>query len=162
MNYSIEKKDSFRVIGLRLKTNFHEDERSLKEIPPFWGQAHQSGDIKKIVSLMNTDIKGMFGICGVQIDESKDFYYYIAAASDAPMPDGMCEYTVPASTWAIFEGKGPMPVSIQELQRKIYTEWLPTSGYEYNTSAPDIEVYSDGDQSSPENKFWVWFPVIKK
>ena len=68
------------------------------------------------------------------------------------------EYTVPATTWAIFPGTGTNQ-SVQELERRIFTEWLPTSGYEYG-NAPDIEVYINPD---PENTvFEVWVPVRKK
>ena len=34
--------------------------------------------------------------------------------------------------------------SIQELERRIITEWLPTSGYEY-ANGPDLEVYINPD-----------------
>ncbi len=48
---------------------------------------------------------------------------------------------------------------IQELERRIVTEWLPTSGYEYG-NAPDVEVYLNPD---PENaRFEVWIPVVKR
>jgi AraC family transcriptional regulator len=67
------------------------------------------------------------------------------------------EYIVPASTWAIFTGEGS-GISIQELEKRIVTEWLPTSGYEY-VNAPDIEVYLNAD---PEHtKYEVWIPVEK-
>ena len=46
-----------------------------------------------------------------------------------------------------------------ELERRIVTEWLPTSGYEYG-SAPDIEVYLNPD---PQNaQYEVWIPVVKR
>lgn len=65
---------------------------------------------------------------------------------------------VPAATWAIFPGEG-ISQSIQELEQRIVTEWLPTSGYEY-ASGPDIELYLNAD---PQNaKFQVWIPVMKK
>lgn len=50
----------------------------------------------------------------------------------------MEEYIVPPSTWAIFAGEGTNK-SIQELERRIVTKWLPTSGYEY-ANPPDVEV----------------------
>ena len=68
------------------------------------------------------------------------------------------EYTVPAATWAIFPGSGTN-VSIQELEQRIVTEWLPTSGYEYG-NAPDIEVYLNPDPA--DARFEVWIPVVKK
>lgn len=46
----------------------------------------------------------------------------------------------------------------KELEQRILTKWLPTSGYEYG-NAPDIEVYINPD---PENaKYEVWIPVKK-
>ncbi len=46
--------------------------------------------------------------------------------------------------------------AIQELERRVVTEWLPTSGYEY-AEGPDVEVYLD-----PEcTRFEVWIPVAK-
>lgn len=65
---------------------------------------------------------------------------------------------VPAATWAIFPGEG-ISQSIQELEQRIVTEWLPASGYEY-ANAPDVEVYISPD---PQNaRYEVWIPVVKK
>jgi AraC family transcriptional regulator len=92
--------------------------------------------------------------------ESK-FDYYIAAATGKPVPEGAEEFIIPAATWAIFECIGPMPQAIQDLQRRIVTEWLPSSGYEYG-KAPDIEVYYDEDSTKPDTRSEVWIPVINK
>ena len=81
-----------------------------------------------------------------------------AAASSQPIENDLEEYIVPSSTWAIFSGEGSNQ-SIQELEKRIVTEWLPTAGYEYE-NAPDIEVYLNAD---PENaKYEMWIPVVKK
>ena len=49
--------------------------------------------------------------------------------------------------------------SIQELEKRIVTEWLPTSGFEF-ADGPDIEVYFD---PNPQNTTYeVWIPVKKK
>ena len=71
---------------------------------------------------------------------------------------GFQEYAVPAATWAVFPGEGPS-ASLQELERRIITEWLPASGYEYG-NAPDIEVYLNADPNNA--KYEVWIPVVKK
>jgi len=91
----------------------------------------------------------------------QDFDYYIAAATYQETPEGMAEYIVPDCTWAVFECVGAMPTAIQELQKRIITEWLPTSGYEY-ANAPDIEVYFEGDQQSKDYRCEVWMPITKK
>lgn len=47
-----------------------------------------------------------------------------------------------------FHREGECPVAIQELERRVVTEWLPTSGYEY-ADGPDIEVYLSPDTKMP-------------
>ena len=55
----------------------------------------------------------------------------------------------------MFPGEG-VGSSIQTLEQRIVTEWLPTSGYEY-ADGPDVEVYLNAD---PQNaKYEVWIPV---
>lgn len=93
--------------------------------------------------------------------DGSSFDYYIAVSSDQAVPEGMSEYKVPECTWAIFECKGALPYAIQNLQKRIVTEWLPTSGYDY-ANAPDIEVYFEGDQYSDDYKCEVWLPIIRK
>ncbi len=83
----------------------------------------------------------------------------IAVASTEEAVDGLEEYEVAAFTWAIFPGEGPCPQSIQQLEQRIVTEWLPTSGYEF-ANGPDVELYISPDMSNP--KYEVWIPVIKK
>ena len=94
-------------------------------------------------------------------NDAKEFDYYIAAATTKEIPDEFCSYMVPESLWAIFECIGAMPDAIQELEKRILTEWLPTSGYEYS-NGPDIEVYPEGDINSPLYKSEVWLPIQKK
>ena len=158
MNYRIETKEAFRIVGAKRRYPMNAEE-NFAEIPKFWNQQAQSGLIPKICEIMNSDPKGILGVCTCM--EGKDFDYYISAASDKPLPDGLAEYEVPAATWAIFECVGAMPKAIQELQTRIVSEWLPVSGYEY-ADAPDIEVYLEGDQSSQSYKCEVWLPVTKK
>ncbi|MGE4485084.1 MAG: GyrI-like domain-containing protein, partial [Oscillospiraceae bacterium] len=158
MNYKIETKDAFRIVGA--KRHFPmEVEESFAKVPQFWQETAQSGILPKLCGILN---QPPFGILGVSTCmNGKDFDYYIAVASDKPVPEGMAEYEVPACTWATFECVGPMPNAIQALQTRIVSEWLPVSGYEY-ADAPDIEVYTEGDQTAPDYKCEVWLPVVKK
>lgn len=101
---------------------------------------------------------GTPGVLGVSTcHHGEETYYYIAVASAAPVPPGMYEWTVPAAEWAIFSGQGRQPIAIQELQKRIVTEWLPGSGYEW-AQAPDIEVYLSAP-GEEESRFQVWLPV---
>ena len=50
-------------------------------------------------------------------------------------------------------------MKVQELETRIVTEWLPTSGYEY-ANAPEIELYFNSD---PDNaRFEIWLPVMRQ
>lgn len=155
MDYRIEKKEAFRIVGVSAPLE-KEIEKNFEVVPTMWGQAAQNGTIEKLVNMMDGDLKGVLGVSSC--NEESDWKYYIAVASNQTVETELEEFMVPEATWAIFSGKGSN-LSIQELERRIVTEWLPTSGYEYG-NAPDIEVYIS---PNPENAVYeVWIPVVKK
>lgn len=156
MDYRIIKKEAFRIVGPKIPLSANL-EPNFQKVPLFWQEVTQQGTIPVLCEMMNGEPAGLLGVSTCLSGEDVD--YYIAVATDRPVPQGMSEYQVPACTWAVFPGEGPMPNSIQELQKRIVTEWLPTSGYEY-ADAPDVEVYLSPDPREP--RFEVWLPVIKK
>lgn len=151
MEYRIEKRDAFRIVGISAPLS-QDMEENFRNVPQLWGRAAADGVIPRLAVLMDGEPKGLLGVCGGK-DNSR---YFIAAASSAPAADGLEEYTVPALTWAVFPGGGDSAEALQRLQRRVVTEWLPTSGYEY-AEGPDVEVYLN-----PEcTRFEVWIPVVK-
>lgn len=158
MNYKIETKQAFKIVGV--KEHYKLDvEENFKQVPIFWQKTIQSGIIPTITSLIDKEPYGTLGVSTCMNGE--DFDYYIAVATDKKTPENLTDCIVPKCTWAIFECIGPMPKAIQDLQKRIVTEWLPTSGYEY-ANAPDIEVYFDGNQLAEDYKCEVWLPITKK
>lgn len=154
MNYRIETKGAFRIIGIsaplrrRIEDNF-------AVVPQMWQTAAADGTILKLADRMDAPLKGLLGVSVCNDEEA--WKYFIAVAS-AQANGEFEEYMVPASTWAIFSGSGTSQ-SIQALEQRIVTEWLPASGYEY-ANAPDIEVYLNPD---PQNaQYEVWIPVTKR
>lgn len=155
MNYRIVKKEAFRIVGISMPLE-KEVEKNFEKVPQFWGKAHAQGLVPKMLEIMEGDMPGIMGVstCG----NGEDWKYYIAVDSQADVPEGMEEATIPAFTWAVFTGEG-VGTSIQDLECRIVTDWLPTSGYEY-ADGPDLEVYLNAD---PVNmKYEVWIPVVKK
>ena len=154
MDYRIETKDAFRITGISAPL-FKEIEKNFTIVPGMWGKAAGDGTIQKLAGMMDSQPKGLLGVSACNDEE--EWKYFIAVAS-SQKDDAFEEYIVPASTWAIFPGSGTNQ-SVQELEQRIVTEWLPTSGYEY-ANAPDIEVYLNPD---PQNaQYEVWIPVVKK
>ena len=152
MEYQIVQKEAFRIVGFRTPISTDLDE-SFQAVPKFWVET--GPHLAELFPLMNGEPVGILCACSNSKEEN---YYYIAVASSAPVPEGMYEWTIPAASWAVFSGNGPLPGAMQDLQRRIITEYLPDSGYELD-KAPDIEVYLD--QPGEESRFQVWLPVTK-
>lgn len=151
MDYRIEQRPAFRIVGVSapLKKDMEEN---FQCVPQLWGQAAVDGTIPRLAALMDGEPRGLLGVC----DGLESAKYYIAVASSAPAGEGLEAYTVPALTWAVFPGAGESAAAVQALERRVVTEWLPTSGYEY-AEGPDVEVYLNPECS----KFEVWIPVTK-
>ncbi len=154
MNYRIETKAAFRIVGVSVPLE-KDIEKNFAVIPRKWQETAVNGTLQMLTGLMDTQPMGVLGVS--TCNDTEPWRYYIAVASSQTDRD-LEEYTVPAATWAVFPGAGTNQ-SIQELERRIVTEWLPTSGYEYG-NAPDVEVYLNPD---PQNaQYEVWIPVVRK
>ena len=70
-------------------------------------------------------------------------------------------FEIPAATWAIFSGKGKVYEGLDALFTRIFTEWLPSSGYEHSMKYT-VEIYPPGDAGSNDYDFEIWIPVKKK
>lgn len=162
MNYRIEAKESFEVIE-RVETHSTEYDNNLKSIPDFWARAGSDGTIAKL-SELTCDKKYVFGICyASESKDSKEFDYSIAVQfeKNTEVPKGYRKSTIGAKTWVVFECVGAMPNAIQDLWKRIVTEFFPVSSYK-PTYEMDIEAYTDGDMDSPEYRSEIWIPVEKK
>ena len=154
MNYRIETRDAIRIIGISAPLD-REIENNFMVVPNLWQTAAANGTVQKLAEMMDTPPMDLLGVSACHDEEQ---WKYFIAVSSTKESEEFEEYLIPAATWAIFPGSGSN-LSIQELEQRIVTEWLPTSGYEY-ASAPDIEVYINPD---PQNaQYEVWIPVTKK
>ncbi|MGN1015123.1 MAG: effector binding domain-containing protein [Butyricicoccus sp.] len=158
MDYRITKKDSFTVLGSSRTFAYEGAEQS---IPQFWKEHYEKGD--------GQYVHGMFG---VNIDEQmggSEFEYLIADVYNpiADIPQGFVTRTIPAFTWAVFPGRGPMPDVAQGMNTRIFSEWLPAlREYEF-AAGYCIEMYDDPSQypngTRDENYYYeIWIPVKKK
>ncbi|RDY27670.1 AraC family transcriptional regulator [Romboutsia weinsteinii] len=158
MDYKIIEKEAFTVLGA-LKTFKYNS--AFKEIPKFWGEHYQTGKGEVVC-----------GMYGISIDESMgcDEFEYLIADNYIPwkeIPDGFETKIIPKHTWAVFPCKGKMPKSLQDVNTKIFSEWLPNCRDYEIAAGYNIELYSnisdypDGNQD--ENYYCeMWIPVKKK
>ncbi|NBK25505.1 MAG: helix-turn-helix domain-containing protein, partial [Spirochaetia bacterium] len=155
MEYRIERKDAFRVVGVSCKIS-KDMEESMRVVPLFWTEKAQDGTIAKLCSYLKEG-DGLFGLC-TNTDELDHWTYTIGIVKEDLELEGMESQMIGPSLWAIFPGRGPMPQTIQEVERRIVTDWLPTSGYEF-AEGVDVEVYLDNDPTN--QSFEVWMPIKK-
>ena len=154
LNYRTEEKASFRIIGVSQPLD-KEIENNFMVVPQMWQKAATDGTLNKIIPLMNQQPMGVLGVS--VCNDKEEWKYFIAVSSSSEIDNSLEEYVVPGCTWAIFSGTGTNR-SIQELEQRVVTEWLPTSGYEF-ADAPDVEVYLNPD---PDNgQYEVWLPIRK-
>ena len=109
---------------------------------------------------------------GINIDENMggtEFEYLIADTYNpiAEIPEGFVTKVIPAFTWAVFPCKGAMPEALQDVNEKIFSEWLPAlREYEF-AAGYCIEMYDDPSKypggTGDENYYSeIWIPVKKK
>ncbi|MCY6959669.1 AraC family transcriptional regulator [Clostridium brassicae] len=161
MPYRVEEKAPMRIVGVRIPLTYDMD-KNYKLIPSFWEQTKQSEKFYQIINLNNTPQKKIFGIS--IYDANDEVYYYIATATDKPVPEGMYEYEIPASIWAVFESHGSFKESIQTIYKRFFTEWLPFSGYRHAGIA-DVEVYPVYpvyDESTVSGYAEIWMSIKKE
>ena len=147
LDYRIVEKAPFTIVGVKRPFN---SETSYQEIPKFWDEWLAQGE--------DRSIKGTFGVC---LDmRGKDFDYWIADLYFPweDIPEGCETRVIQGSYWAQFPCKMS---NLQDVNTKIWSEWLPAlQGYklmgEYH-----IEVYLPPEEGSEEMSVYIWVPLKK-
>jgi AraC family transcriptional regulator len=158
MDYKIIEKASFTVMGAAKTFKY---ENAKEEIPKFWSELYQPGKEETVC-----------GMYGISIDESmgsNEFEYLIADNYNpaVEVPESFITKVIPAYTWAVFACRGGMPQSLQDVNKKIFSEWLPNSKDYEIAAGCNIEMYSDPTEypkGIQDEKYYseIWIPVKKK
>ena len=158
MDYKIVKEEQSRVIANAKEFSY---EGAKESVPQFWQEHYQTGKGKYIM-----------GVYGINIDIEmgmNKFEYLIADPYDMQkeLPEGIVTRTIPAFTWAVFPCRGAMPDALQDVNTKIYTEWLPAlREYEF-AAGYCVEYYDDPakyEKGTQDENYYceIWIPVKKK
>ena len=157
MNYKIEKKDAFTVIANSKSFSY---EGAKETVPQFWKEHYATG-------------KGavVMGTFGINIDENmgKETFEYLIADlyKGQEVPESFVKKTIPAFDWAVFPCVGAMPKALQDVNTKIFTEWLPAlKDYEF-AAGYCVEYYDDPskyEKGTLDDKYYceIWIPVKRK
>ena len=158
MDYKIVKKEAFTVIA-NAKTFPYEGAKEI--VPRFWQEHFQTGK--------GAVVCGYYGI-NIDLEMGQETFEYLIADPYDPqkdVPEGFVTRTIPAFEWAVFPCRGAMPDALQDVNTKIYTEWLPElKEYEF-AAGYCVEYYDDPTKykkgTLDENYYCeIWIPVKKK
>ena len=162
LEYRIEKMEAFKIIGMDRIFRY---DCAFDEIPLYWEEY-----VKQCMTEKNEEIRdawmayniGVYGIC-IEEERGCDTFQYLIAGpykeDKRVYPDSFKVITIPALTWAKFKCIGPMPETIQSLNRRIFEEWLPANRHYEIIAGYNIEVYFKGDIKSVDYISEIWIPV---
>ena len=148
MEYRIEKKPQFTVMGIARKFNCA---TAYCEIPKFWDEFMKSD--------LPDEIDGTYGLCFDGC--GGEFTYYIADDYYpwAEIPSNLEIKIISAHTWAVFSCFGKLPESLQKLNDEIWKEWLPSNGKYRLAENMNIEFYAPSSDDSEIDYCEIWIPV---
>ena len=144
MEYRIEQKPAFTVVGYRKQFN---NETSYQEIPRWWEE----------MMARQPAVMGQFGVC---IDSDGKLFDYLIAdlcLPWKPIPEGCVTHAIPAGTWAVF----PCTLgTLQETNTRMWRDWLPACR-EYNLGGNyNLEFYYElNEEDPPASSVELWLPV---
>ncbi|MGF7057472.1 AraC family transcriptional regulator [Brassicibacter mesophilus] len=154
MEYRIENLDfELKIVGKReiVKTN-----RAFKTIPSLWNSAKKDGFMQKLIDMSwenpKCKLEGLLGVCGKEAAiTTEEFDYFMGVRYDGEVPSDMETLILSPSPWAVFP-------NVVEAWKRLYSEWIPTSGYDL-ANLPCIECFY-GPKHKPRHELWV--PIISK
>lgn len=157
MEYRIEEKQAFKVMGISGMFSY---ESAYTDIPAFWDEKHVRAKEKRCLACM--------GYVLTEEMAGNQFKYMIAddLNEETAKKYGLEICEIPAHKWAVFPCKGKMPMPLQELNRRIFSEWLPQNKYEI-AEGYNIEYYSnpaDYQNGMQDSEYYaeIWMPVKEK
>jgi AraC family transcriptional regulator len=154
VDFRIEVLDfEVEIVGVKQKVV---TEEAFNTIPRLWEEATKNGLLQRLIDMSwenpQCKMEGILGVCGNQaVITDEEFDYLMGCRYSSEIANDMEKIVIPKSTWAVFP-------NIPDAWKRLYTEWLPNSGYEF-ADLPCIENYLAPDRV-PNSELWV--PVIPK
>lgn len=154
MDYRIE---NWEAMNLILYTKEYNVEDSEQAIISLWKEYYEDEERRKVHSRI--------AVCRHSKKSGNRAEYGIGCETSEidEIPVGFQMIHVPCYTWAIFKCIGPTTVSLKEMWKRIYTEWLPSSEYELISDYYDyyLERLPEGDVNSQDYVCEICIPVKK-
>ena len=164
MNFRIEKKESFQIIGL---SGYETTECKEGEcLTPLWREFMDKYNSR----LWNGGGKNkcycspFWQAAAYSFQSSNGKTKTIIGAEYKGQDiENMTVETIPAATWVVFSITSLTGIDyVPKAYTQIMTEWFPASNYKRDESIPNLEVFPEGDASAMDYKWEIWIPVKSK
>ena len=170
MDVKIAPMFPFKVIGFQ---KVFENETAYAEIPKFWNEICEkyaysvyagNTPANPYEQALVDNCIGEYGVCIDDIGGGKFRYLIAGKYTGGAVPEGMVVYEFPRNAWAVFNCIGPNPQTLQSVNTRIFSEWLPGNpDYELSGNAT-LEWYDcvNGEMKDPDYHSAIWVPVKRK
>ena len=170
MDVKIAPMFPFKVIGFQ---KIFDNETAYTEIPKFWNETCEkyanrvyagNAPSNPYEQALVDNCIGEYGVCIDDIGGGKFRYLIAGKYTGGAVPDGMVVYEFPRNEWAVFDCIGPNPQTLQSVNTRIFSEWLPGNpDYELSGNAT-VEWYDcvNGEMTDPDYHSAIWVPVKRK
>ncbi len=158
MEYEIEEKELFKIIGLKSSFKY---ENANQEIPKFWN----SFAMKNV----HNEINPKYAV-NIDLNMGGNIFDYIIGDDYDPrleVPKDFEIIEIPKHTWVVFSCRGAANGKMLEVNERIFKEWLPNSNDYEIAAGYNIEMYSDPkeyENGINDEKYYseIWIPIKKK
>ncbi|HAR86354.1 MAG TPA: AraC family transcriptional regulator [Clostridium sp.] len=170
MEYRIETKEAFDIFGIETIGSSISDER-YQSPAQLWQKCHREGLYEKLFtdsgdlpSFMPQDLCKIHGAVNYRKTEDNTFPYILCCfIGNNSNTEGYIMEHIPAQTYAVFPSKRfkwdeNIGAILTTLQKRFYSEWLPTSNYEKIDGA-EFEIYGG---TKVYGYIEIWYPVVRK
>ncbi|WP_165485136.1 GyrI-like domain-containing protein [Legionella rowbothamii] len=134
---SLKQVNSFKVIGLSTRTqNSDEFGEKTAKLPNLWQQVHSKGlaanaTIVAVYSDYESDANGLYTVTvGIPSDDT---------------PAQLNSVTIETGDYFVFQGKGPMPATVVETWKRIWSYFERNPEYQ-RSFISDFEAYKGSDE----------------
>lgn len=151
LDYTIKQRPSMKLVGAGRDFSMR---NAYAEIPKFWDEAR--------IKYADSGI-GEYAVC---IDGNGDTFRYLIAGKyvggEVPVGMELCEFS--AGEFAVFDCVGPLPERLQDLNDRVFHEWLPGNGRYKLRGNATIEQYdpTNEDTSDPHYHSAIIIPVERR
>lgn len=170
MDYRIETREAFDVFGIETTCSLTGAEGFLKP-SDLWKECQSNGEYERLVAnagdlpdFMPQDLCKVHGVEYYYQAEENTFPYMLCSfVSKNSNTKGYKVVHIPAQTYVVFstgkvEWGAEFFKALSTLQKRFYSEWLPTAKYERADGA-NFEIYGGTEEYGIIE---LWYPIVSK